>query len=208
MIYIRIIIGNNLVSIFRRILFSASILSSALIAATNGGGTSLRCPSTTPFPASRVVGAILSSEICSIEGFWSSAIVVRVERTMRLSIRRRQCDGVKLKCDQCEGAATRDDKQHCGAPSFHLYEACSYSQASTGVARAMYIIQRPSCEEDIHQRTPIRYSRGRLPTTVQECRPAGKISISRRRRFARDSSIGMAVSRSNMLMQRCACDTG
>jgi len=148
MIYIRMIIGNNLVSIFRRILFSASTLSSALIAATNGGGTSLRCPSTTPFPASRVVGAILSSEICSIEGFRWSAIVARVERTIQLSIRRRQCDSVKLECGQGEGAATRDDKQHCGAPSFHLYEACPYSQAFTGIARAMYVVQRPSCDED------------------------------------------------------------
>lgn len=200
MIYIRIIIGNNLVSIFRRILFSASILSSALIAATNGGGTSLRCPSTTPFPASRVVGAILSSEICSIEGFRSSAIVVRVERTMRLSVR--QCDSVKPKCDQCKGVATRDDKQHCGAPSFHLYEACPYSQASTGVARAMYIIQRLSCDEDIHQPTPIPYSRGRLPTTVQECRPAVEINTSRRPDSTYDSSIGLSFSRSNMLMQR------
>lgn len=159
MIYIRIIIGNNLVSIFRRILFSASILSSALIAATNGGGTSLRCPSTTPFPASSVVGAILSSEICSIEGFRSSAmfaliaVSARVERTMRLSIRRRQCDSVKLKCGQGEGAATRDDKQHCGAPSFHLYEACPYSQAFTGIARAMYVVQRPSCDEDTPKHT-------------------------------------------------------
>lgn len=69
MIYIRIIIGKSLVSIFFRSLASASKRYSGDIAATSGGGAGLAC-------TGRSVAGTASSEISSIAGLVSMALIL------------------------------------------------------------------------------------------------------------------------------------
>lgn len=69
MMYIKIIIGSNLVSIFLRILASASMRCSIVMAATSGGATSL--PLEVAGPASRLEGAISSLDKRSVVALWS-----------------------------------------------------------------------------------------------------------------------------------------
>lgn len=72
--------GSNLVSIFLLNRFSASSRTSAVMTATSGGGCNFRPTPSPAGPASSVVGAILSSEMCSTDALWSrsSAVVVTV----------------------------------------------------------------------------------------------------------------------------------
>ncbi len=197
--YMRMIIGNNLVSIFFRIFFSASILSSALIAATRGGGTSLRCPSTAPFPASSVVGTILSSDRCSM-GCLSSAIVAMIAVSPRVEQIAVLVDSMQIKAR----AQQQEPTSNNAGPQASTYTTLA------GTPKHLPGYLAPSTSSNLRHETkaPIPPSQERLPTTVQEYRPAIEISTSRRRDTTCDSSIWQSISSSNMLMQRCACDTG
>jgi hypothetical protein len=71
MMYIRMIMGSSLVSIFLLIFASATMRCSGDIAATSGGGTSLPCEA----PESIAVCAT-SSEMRSVAALWSRSVVV------------------------------------------------------------------------------------------------------------------------------------